>query len=206
MCHFEAAASRHSRAPMSPWAGPDEARKVSSAVPLASCFWCERLHPAAQPLSVCAACVARLSTMRSLEMSGCYPLSDEAIDGALTRTSPGNYALGYMDGDVFSVFFVGRADGDLRQRLHAWVDMPSRYEKYACAAKASWGLQRRQRHPLGAPTLGRVENAESRYTHFAFSYAPSAEEAYAKEWRNYDSFGGRYRLDNEREPVSSMQS
>jgi hypothetical protein len=49
--------------------------------------------------------------MRSLEMNGSYPLSDDAIDGALTRTSPGNYALGYMDGDTFNVFYVGRVEG-----------------------------------------------------------------------------------------------
>jgi len=29
--------------------------------------------------------------MQSLEMSGSHPLSDEAIDEELTRTSPGNY-------------------------------------------------------------------------------------------------------------------
>jgi hypothetical protein len=29
--------------------------------------------------------------MQSLEMSGSYPLSDEAVDEELTRTSPGNY-------------------------------------------------------------------------------------------------------------------
>jgi hypothetical protein len=57
---------------------------------------------------------------------GPYPLSDEAIDEALKRTSAGNYALGYMDGDAFNVFYVGRSDTDLRQRLHEWVGMPSR--------------------------------------------------------------------------------
>jgi hypothetical protein len=66
------------------------------------------------------------SAMRSREMAGPYPLSDEAIDEALKRTSAGNYALGYMDGDAFNVFYVGRSDTDLRQRLHEWVGMPSR--------------------------------------------------------------------------------
>ena len=144
--------------------------------------------------------------MQSLEMSGSYPLSDDAIDETLMRTSPGNYALGYMDGDTFIVFYVGRSDGDLRQRLHEWVGMPSRYERHASAAKASWGVRRRGPIPVGTPASARVENAESSYTHFAYSYARSADEAYAKEWRNYDAFGGGYGLDNECEPISAVHS
>ena len=36
----------------------------------------------------------------------------------------------------------------------------------------------------------------SSYTRFAYSYAPSADAAFAKEWRNYDDFGGSDGLDN----------
>jgi hypothetical protein len=142
--------------------------------------------------------------MRSLEMSGSHPLSDEAIDRVLTRTSPGNYALGYMDGDTFDVFYVGRSDSDVRQRLHEWVGMPSRYDNYASPAKASWGVHRGAQLPVDAPVLDRVGNAESSYTRFAYSYARSAEEACAKEWRNYDAFGGHRGLDNETQPVPAV--
>jgi hypothetical protein len=176
---------------------------VQEASPLVSCFWCERLHPGEHPLAVCPACAAGYSAMRSLEMSGSYPLSDEAIDEVLTRTSPGNYALGYMDGDTFSVFYVGRSDTDLRQRLHEWVGMPSPTETHGSFAKASWGVHRRGPLPVDAPALARVGSAESSYTRFAYSYARSAEDAYAKEWRNYDAFGGRHGLDNETQPVSA---
>ena len=176
---------------------------VQEALPLVSCFWCGRLHPGEHQLSVCPACTEKYSTLRSLEMSGSYPLSDEAIDEALKRTSAGNYALGYMDGGTFNVFYVGRSDSDVNQRLHEWVGMPSRYEKYASPAKASWGVHRRGGFPLDAPALGRVGNAETSYTRFAYSYARSAEEAYAKEWRNYDAFGGSHGLDNETQPVSA---
>jgi hypothetical protein len=182
----------------------DRSSEIVQEVPLlVSCFWCERLHPGEHPLSVCPACAARYSIMRSLEMSGSYPLSNEAIDEAMTQTSPGNYALGYMDGDTFSVFYVGRSDSDVRQRLHEWVGLPSRYENYASPAKASWGVHRRGQLPVDAPALGRVGNAENSYTRFAYSYARSAEEAYAKEWRNYDAFGGSHGLDNETQPVSA---
>jgi hypothetical protein len=141
--------------------------------------------------------------MRSLEMSGSFPLSDEAIDDAVMRLSPGNYSLGYLEDNMFRVFFVGRSDSDVRQRLHEWVGMPSRYENYASPAKAPWGLHRQGQLPVDAPALGRVGNAESRYTHFAYSYAPSVEDAYAHEWRNYDAFGGSHGLDNESQPVSA---
>jgi len=172
---------------------------VQRASPLVSCFWCERPHPGEHPLAVCPACAARYSAIRALEMSGSYPLSDEAP----TRTSPGKYALGYMDGDTFNVFYVGRSDTDLRQRLHEWVGMPSRTENHGSFAKASWGVHRRGQLPLDAPALARVGNAESSYTRFAYSYARSAEDAYAKEWRNYDTFGGNHGLDNETQPVSA---
>jgi len=183
--------------------GPSDVVRVA---PLVSCFWCERPHPGGHPLSVCSACTARFSTVRSLEMSGSFPLSDEVIDETLMRTSPGNYALGYMDGGAFVVFYVGRSDCDLRQRLHDWVGMPSRYERYASPAKAPWGSHRRGPLPVGAPAFARVETAESSYTHFAYCYARSADEAYAKEWRNYDAFGGTHGLDNESEPLSVVHA
>ena len=177
-------------------------RSDREASALVGCFWCERLHPGEHPLSVCPACAARLWTMRSLEMSGSYPLTDAAIDGALTRTAPGNYALGYMDGDAFRVFYVGRADSDLRRRLHEWVGMPSHYDRYAPASKAPWAIRLGGLMPLGlgAPAPGRVGNVEASYTRFAYSYAPSAEAAFEKERRNYFDFGGSAELDNEAPP------
>jgi len=54
---------------------------------------------------------------------------------------------------------------------------------------------------VDAPALGRVGvDADSGYTHFAYSYAPSAEAAFEKECRNYDDFGGSRELDNEAPP------
>jgi hypothetical protein len=140
--------------------------------------------------------------MRSLEMSGSFPLSDLAIQQTLMRTSPGNYALGYMERGAFVVFYVGRSDRDLRQRLHDWVGKPSQYESFGSPAKAPWGKHGRGPLPVGTPASARVQSAESSYTHFAYSYAPSADAAYAQEWRNFDAFGGARGLDNEVEPNS----
>jgi hypothetical protein len=168
---------------------------------LVPCFWCERLHAARHPLSVCPDCAAKLAALPSLEMTGSYPLSDDAIDQVVTRTSPGNYALGYLDGDTFAVFFLGRSDSDVRRRLHEWVGMPSRFRHFAGAAKAPWGTQRRGTFPLDAPSLGCVGNSDTSYTRFAFSYASSAEAAFEKECRNYDHFAWSGELDNESPPT-----
>jgi len=169
----------------------------------ASCFWCERVHPGAHPLSICPACTVTQATLQSLEMSGPFALTDEAIHRELTRRSPGNYALGYTVGGAFKVFYVGRSNADLKRRLHEWVGMPSRYERYAGASKAAWAL-RRSGGAHGVPQMpafGQVVRGESNYTRFAFSYAPSAAAAFEKESRNYDDFGGCRELDNAARPT-----
>ncbi len=56
--------------------------------------------------------------MQSLEMNESYPLDYASIDDVLNQTLPGNYALGYLAGDTFKVFYVGRSGFDLRHRLH----------------------------------------------------------------------------------------
>jgi hypothetical protein len=179
---------------------------------LASCFWCEDLHPAQHPLSVCPTCAgayrAKSYPMGPLEMDGSYPLDDEAIDERVSRTSPGNYALGYMDGSTFMVFYVGRADRDVKRRLHEWVGAPSRYVKYAPSAQAAWGSRRRGHLPQGAaPALDRVGmGVDSSYTRFAYSYAVSAEAAFEKECRNYHDFGASHALDNPVHPVPAPGS
>ena len=168
-----------------------------------TCFWCGQVHSGKHPLAVCPTCAAKYATMRFLGMQGCYPLSEEAIEERLTRISPGNYALGYLDGEDFTVFYVGRSDSDVRRRLREWVGISSRFHRYASRSRAPWGLRRREGFPIDAPALERVGDTASAYTHFAYSYARSAEEAYAKEWRNYDLFGGADWLDNDAEPLSA---
>ena len=168
--------------------------------PHVRCFWCEHPHRGEHPLAVCPACTVRLATMRLLEMSGSYPLTAEAIDDVLKRKSPGNYALGYLDGDAFSVFYVGRSDSDVRKDVCGWVDKPATYGRFWSPNKATWRIQPGRRVPGESPALGQVGNDGKGYTRFAYSYAGSADEAYAKEWRNYDFFGGHHGLDNEAQP------
>ena len=169
----------------------------------AICFWCERLHESKHPLSVCRYCADTARTrglpfpMGSLEMSGSYPLTADAIDANLTGKWPGNYALGYLDGGTFMVFYVGRSDSDVKRRLHGWVGAPSRDDCFASSGRAAWAVHRRGLLPLDVATQGRVGvDVDDSYTRFAYSYAPSADAAFAKEWRNFDDFGGSGGLDN----------
>jgi hypothetical protein len=178
---------------------------VRAASFLVSCTVCERLHKPERPLDfdpICPACTGRYA-MASLQMAGFHPLTDEKIDEEVTGDTPGNYALGYLDGGTFVVFYVGRSDSDLNGCLHDWVRAESRFTRYAPAAQAAYGSRRRHPLPSGTPALrpvGVVVNG--RYTHFKFSYARSAEEAFEKQCRNYHDFGGSYGLDNERHPVA----
>jgi hypothetical protein len=175
-----------------------------SAGLLATCTHCEKLHHP-EPLEfnpICHVCAADRASMRSLGMKGSYPLSDEAIAAELTRTSPGNYALGYLEDGRFVVFYVGRSDTDLKGRLQGWVGAPSQYERYAPSGMAAWSTRRRASSPLGTPALGRVGCAgASSYTRFAYSYTSSPEMALEKELQNYDDFGGRGGLDNGKPPA-----
>ena len=171
---------------------------------LVTCIWCQRLHPPQHPLEfhpVCPVCAERYP-LGSLPMSGSHALTDARIDELVTRSSPGTYALGYMDGATFMVFFVGRADRDLNHRLHEWVGASSRYRSYAPSAKAACGSRHRGHAPLGTPALDRVGIAvDSGYTRFAFRYAASDEAAFEEECRNYHDLGGSDGLDNECHPA-----
>lgn len=171
----------------------------------ANCFWCTSPHAAEHALSVCPTCMdayrARRFPLGPLGMSGSFSLDDAMIDEEVSRTSAGNYALGYMDDGHFLVFYVGRSDSDVRLRLHEWVGASSEPGRYGTSAQAPWGMQRRHGSPGDAPALARVAAAvDSSYTRFAYSYAASAEAAFEKECRNYDDFGG---LDNAARPVAT---
>ena len=160
------------------------------------CPSCAQLQIFEHQLTTCPDCTATTAIMRLLDMQGPRSLSDATIETTVTRVSPGNYALGYLVDGVFNVFYVGRSDADVRRRLHQWVDAPSCHPKDGRSEDASWGLSR-WGHGLGNPCPG----VDTPYSHFAYSYARTAEDAYAKEWRNYDAFGGGDGLDNDRQPV-----
>ena len=91
--------------------------------------------------------------MATLNMQGPYPLTKEKIDDVITKTSPGNYALGNSDEKSFYVHYVGRADDDLNGRLKWWVGKKDKYAEfkysYAASAKAAFEKECQNFHDFG---------------------------------------------------------
>lgn len=92
--------------------------------------------------------------MASLGLEGPYTLDTATIDNTVTRTSAGNYALGYVnDKGKFIVHYVGRADEDLKARLKQWVGKKSKYKSfkasYASSAKAAFEKECHNYHDFG---------------------------------------------------------
>ncbi|MBA7693889.1 hypothetical protein ES703_102485 [subsurface metagenome] len=90
--------------------------------------------------------------MASLGMQGSYTFSSAKIDEVITRTSAGNYALGYTKDDgTFVVQYVGRSDTDLNAELKAKLN--SKYKKfkyaYATSPKAAFEKECRNYHDFG---------------------------------------------------------
>ncbi len=72
--------------------------------------------------------------MASLNMNGPYLLTKSNIDDEVTRTSAGNYALGYVNEEkTFIVQYVGRADSDVNARLKQHIGEKYKQFKYSYA-------------------------------------------------------------------------
>ncbi|MEX2575288.1 MAG: hypothetical protein WD382_01420 [Halofilum sp. (in: g-proteobacteria)] len=90
--------------------------------------------------------------MASLDMGGSHPLTDSKIDEIVTKTSPGNYALGYQGENSFIVQYVGRSDSDVNSRLHDWAakGKHKRFKfSYASNRKAAFEKECRNFHDFG---------------------------------------------------------
>lgn len=94
--------------------------------------------------------------MASLDMSGAYSLTNAEVSNQVTKTSAGNYALGYMKtkddgGHTFIVQYVGRSDTDVGGRLKQHVG--EKYKKfkysYASSPKAAFEKECRNYHDFG---------------------------------------------------------
>lgn len=131
-----------------------------------------------------------------------YPLTEDKINEVVTQTSPGSYALGYMDGQSFMVFYVGRSDSDVNAGLRGWVGVEGGSGRYGPSTKAAFGTRRRHSSRFDTPALASAGiAADGGYTHFEFCYSPSAESAFEGECCAYHDFGGTYgSLDNRRHP------
>ena len=74
-------------------------------------------------------------------MNGSYKLDSDTINKTITKTSAGNYVLGYTKDKTFYVKYVGRSDSDLKARLLSHVSS-GRYKEfkysYATSPKAAF--------------------------------------------------------------------
>jgi hypothetical protein len=96
-------------------------------------------------------CQEKGEKMATLEMKGSYELTTAKINAEVTRTSPGNYALGYRSEDTFIVEYVGRSDTDVAARLKQHVgEKYARFKySYATSAKAAFEKECRNYHDFG---------------------------------------------------------
>ncbi len=93
--------------------------------------------------------------MASLEMNGPYTLDVKTINEKVTKTSPGNYALGSKsERGTFLVGYVGRSDSDLGARLKSWVGettKPLFRFSYALSAKTAFEKECNNYHDFDPP-------------------------------------------------------
>lgn len=79
--------------------------------------------------------------MPSLGLKGPHDFDSETVDRVVTKTSEGNYALGYINPDGgFVPKYVGRSDTDLNQELKNRLnrDHPKFKYGYASSPKAAF--------------------------------------------------------------------
>jgi hypothetical protein len=143
----------------------------------------------------------------SFHIGHALPLTGLQIDLVVDRTTPGTFALGYLEDGAFVAFYVGRADSDLNGCLHDCLGVDGGDARYAPCARAAYGSRRRATAPLGTPCPRPVGVAvDGRYTHFEYRYAASARGAYQAECRHYHELGGSSFLDNRRHPEPPLGS
>lgn len=88
-------------------------------------------------------------------MNGSYKLDSKTVSATITKTSAGNYALGYTRDETFYVKYVGRSDSDLRERLltHASDGKYDRFKySYATSPKAAFEKECQNFHDFGGIT------------------------------------------------------
>ena len=88
--------------------------------------------------------------MASLGMEGPYNFTSSEIDRVVTKTSPGNYALG-LSNDTFNVNYVGRSDSNVNQELKVRLDSKYKHFKYsyATSSKTAFEKECRNYHDFG---------------------------------------------------------
>lgn len=87
---------------------------------------------------------------------GPYALNYDSINERVVRTSPGTFALGYVNGaGAFCISSVGRSDADVRERLKAMIGAESMFKyRYFESSRAAFEKECQLFHefrPGGSP-------------------------------------------------------
>jgi len=114
----------------------------------------------------------------AIAMSDIFPLTENGINNAIKETKPGNYRFSIektKDGKTeYYVHYVGRSDSDVKTEI----------------------IQR------GLTDLV-DQNDLPKYSHFKYTYAKNADEAYLNECNDFHHFNG---LDNKIHPATPKGS
>lgn len=89
-------------------------------------------------------------TMTTLGMIGPVKLATENIDKLIRAKSPGNFALGYIEGKAFIVKHIGRSDFDLNKKLKDCIGSYSHFKwSYASSSKEAFYKECQNYHDFG---------------------------------------------------------
>lgn len=83
--------------------------------------------------------------MASLGMgSSVYKFSKQEVNKVITKTGPGNYALGYLNANGrLRVCYVGRSDHNVASRIQDHLEKGYTHFKF-CYATSSWDAYKRE--------------------------------------------------------------
>lgn len=88
--------------------------------------------------------------MITLNMIGPDQLTALKIDELIKGRSPGNYALGEVQGHAFIVKYVGRSDFNLNHSLKEWVGLYSHFKwSYAKSEEEAFDKECHNFHDFG---------------------------------------------------------
>ena len=90
--------------------------------------------------------------MANAGLRGPFPLTENGINRNVTRRSPGAYALGHSADNTFYIYYIGRSDADVRDRLHyhKGTQREFKYEYYA-SSKSAFEKECRLYHAFSPP-------------------------------------------------------
>lgn len=89
-------------------------------------------------------------TMTTLGMLGPIELKADNIDNLINAKSPGNFALGHIEGKAFIVKYIGRSDSNLNNQLKTYIGRYPNFKwSYASSVKAAYDKTCQNYHDFG---------------------------------------------------------